>query len=345
MYEYAFISRKSKTIRRNIMGILTNRSFLTLLDYTQEEIKYLLDFAFELKEKKHAGKRDLLLSGKNVVLLFEKTSTRTRCAFEVAAYDEGANVTFLTNSQMGEKESLEDTACVLGRMYDGIEFRGYKQETVEMLSKYSKVPVWNGLTDKYHPTQALADIMTMLENSDKPFNDMKLTFLGDAHNNVANSLMIICAKLGMQYCAIAPKELFPDKALTEQMSLLADNNNGKITITDDTNAVIGSDALYTDVWVSMGEGDKFAERIKMLEGYRVTSELMKATGNKDVIFLHCLPSFHDLNTTTGKKIFEQFGIKEMEVSDEVFRSESSKVFDEAENRLHTIKAVMCATLV
>ena len=327
------------------MGMLTNRSYLTLLDYSQEEIKYLLDYAFKLKEKKRSAVRDELLKGKNIVLLFEKTSTRTRCAFEVAAYDEGANVTFLTNSQMGEKESLEDTAAVLGRMYDGIEFRGYKQETVELLAKYSGVPFWNGLTDKYHPTQALADVMTMLENTNKTFNELKLTFIGDARNNVANSLMIICAKLGMHFCAVAPESLFPEESLTKDMSALAIENGGSISLTCELSGVEGSDALYTDVWVSMGEGDKFAERIELLKGYQVTSELMAVTGNKDAIFLHCLPSFHDLNTSTGKKIYEQFGLKEMEVTDEVFRSSASKVFDEAENRLHTIKAVMCATLL
>ncbi len=324
---------------------LKGRSYLTLKDYSTEEIKYLLDYAVKLKAKKKAGIRDELLRGKNIVLLFEKTSTRTRCAFETAAFDEGACVTFLTNSQMGEKESLADTAKVLGRMYDGIEFRGFKQQTAVELAQYSGVPVWNGLTDSFHPTQALADVMTLRENSDKPFNELKLTFIGDARNNVANSLLVICAKLGIYFTAVAPRSLFPSEQLVAEMRAVCEQSGGQITISDDMAAVAGSDAVYTDVWVSMGEGDKFAERIALLKDYQVNDAVMAATGNDKAIFLHCLPSFHDLNTAVGKKIYEQFGLKEMEVTDEVFLSEASKVFDQAENRLHTIKAVMCATLV
>ncbi|EDS71705.1 ornithine carbamoyltransferase [Anaerofustis stercorihominis] len=325
---------------------LKGRSFLTLKDYTTEEIKYLLDLAKELKAKKKRGEKGDLLEGKNIVLLFEKTSTRTRCAFETAAYDEGAHVTFLTNSQMGKKESLEDTANVLGRMFDGIEFRGFKQETVEDLAKYSGVPVWNGLTDLYHPTQLLADVLTMYEHINKDNNnDMKLTYVGDARNNVSNSLLIGCAKLGINFAAAAPKSLWPDEDLVKEMEIIAKENGCTILITDDIDkAVKDSDALYTDIWVSMGEEDKFAERIELLKDYQVNMEMLKKTGNENVIFLHCLPSFHDLNTEVGRDVYEKYGLKEMEVTDEVFRSKHSKVFDEAENRAHTIKAVMCATL-
>lgn len=325
---------------------LKGRSFLTLKDYTTEEIKYLLDLAKELKAKKKRGEKGDLLEGKNIVLLFEKTSTRTRCAFETAAYDEGAHVTFLTNSQMGKKESLEDTANVLGRMFDGIEFRGFKQKTVEDLAKYSGVPVWNGLTDLYHPTQLLADVLTMYEHINKDNNnDMKLTYVGDARNNVSNSLLIGCAKLGINFAAAAPKSLWPDENLVKEMEIIAKENGSTILITDDIDkAVKDSDAIYTDIWVSMGEEDKFKERIELLKDYQVNMEMLKKTGNENVIFLHCLPSFHDLNTEVGRDVYEKYGLKEMEVTDEVFRSKHSKVFDEAENRAHTIKAVMCATL-
>lgn len=323
---------------------LKGRSFLTLLDFTQDEIKYLLNLSRDLKNKKRAGIRGNLLEGRNIVLLFEKTSTRTRCAFETACYDEGGNATFLSNSQMGKKESLEDTAKVLGRFYDGIEFRGFKQETVEDLAKYSGVSVWNGLTDLYHPTQALADVLTLLENTTKQFHELKLVFMGDARNNVANSLMIMCAKLGMQYTAIGPKELQPDEKLFKQVQELAKETGAVIKFSSDRNDVKGADAVYTDVWVSMGEESMFEERIKLLSPYQVNMDLMKLTGNPHVIFLHCLPAFHDLNTTTGLEIYEKYGLKEMEVTDEVFRSSMSKVFDEAENRLHTIKAVMVATI-
>lgn len=323
---------------------LKGRSYLTLKDFSPEEIHFLLDLSEELKRKKRAGIPGDLLRGRNIVLLFDKTSTRTRCAFETACWDEGGNVTFLSNSQMGKKESLEDTANVLGRFYDGIEFRGFEQKTAEDLARFSGVPVWNGLTDLYHPTQALADILTLKENAAKPLRDCKLVYLGDARNNVANSLMIICAKLGMRYTAISPRALSPDPELVAQMQALARETGAQLDFSDDLAAVEGADALYTDVWVSMGEEAKFEERIRLLEGYRVDRAVVERTGNPQVIFLHCLPAFHDLETSIGREVFEKYGLKEMEVSDEVFRSRHSKVFDQAENRLHTIKAVMVATI-
>lgn len=323
---------------------LKGRSYLTLKDFTPQEIRFLLDLARDLKRKKRAGIPGDLLRGRNIVLLFEKTSTRTRCAFETACWDEGGNATFLSNSQMGKKESLEDTARVLGRFYDGIEFRGFAQQTAEDLAKYSGVPVWNGLTDLYHPTQALADLMTLEEHAQKPLSQCKLAYVGDARNNVANSLMIICAKLGLRYAAVSPRELFPEAGLLAEMRDLARETGGEIEITSDLAGVRGADAVYTDVWVSMGEEAQFESRIKLLEGYRVDGALMEKTGNPGAIFLHCLPSFHDLETQTGREIHEKYGIREMEVSDEVFRSPASKVFDQAENRLHTIKAVMVATI-
>ena len=322
---------------------LKGRSLLTLKDYTPDEIRYLLNLAADLKAKKRAGIRGDLLEGKNIVLLFEKTSTRTRCAFEVAALDEGAHVTFLSNSQMGKKESLEDTAKVLGRFYDGIEFRGFKQETVELLAKHAGVPVWHGLTDMYHPTQVLADCLTIMENVAKPLNKVKLVYVGDARKNMGNSLMIISAKLGMHFVGIAPKSLFPSQELVDEMRELAKVTGAKIEFSEDIDAVDGADAIYTDVWVSMGEEDQFEERIKLLTPYRVTMDMMNKTHNPDCIFLHCLPSFHDLETSVGRDIYERFGAAEQEVTDEVFRSPRSKVFDEAENRMHTIKAVMVAT--
>ena len=320
------------------------RNFLTLLDYTPDEIRALLKLAHQVKAEKKQGIFPKRMANKNVVLLFEKTSTRTRCAFETAAYDEGANVTFLSNSQMGKKESLEDTAKVLGRFYDGIEFRGFKQETVELLAKYSGVPVWNGLTDLYHPTQVLADWMTIEEHVKKPLHEVKFVYVGDARNNMGNSLMIGCAKMGMHFVGIAPKALFPNEELVNRMRELCKETGGKIELSDSIDAVEGADVIYTDVWVSMGEEAQFAERIALLEPYRVTMDMLKKTGNPDVIFEHCLPSFHDLETSVGKDIYERFGLKEMEVSDEVFRSKHSVVFDEAENRMHTIKAVMVATM-
>ncbi|PNR89282.1 ornithine carbamoyltransferase [Petrotoga sp. 9T1HF07.CasAA.8.2] len=324
---------------------LRGRSLLTLKDFTPEEIKYLLELSKDLKAKKRMGIKGDLLKGKNIVLLFEKTSTRTRCAFEVAAFDEGANVTFLTNSQMGKKESIEDTARVLGRFYDGIEFRGFKQETVEILAKYSGVPVWNGLTDEDHPTQVLADFLTIMENFEKPLNKIKFVYVGDGRNNMANALMIGASKMGMDFVIISPKELFPSKELISEMEMTASENGGKITITDKVDAVANADVIYTDVWISMGEESKVEERIKLLKPYQVNMELIKKANNPEVIFLHCLPSFHDTKTDMGYDVYQKYGIKEMEVTDEVFQSKYSKVFDQAENRMHTIKAVMVATLV
>ncbi|MDK2904602.1 MAG: ornithine carbamoyltransferase [Eubacteriaceae bacterium] len=324
---------------------LKGRHLLTLKDYSPEEIQYLIDFAGRLKKKKQSGEIGELLKGKNIVLLFEKTSTRTRCAFEVAAFDEGANVTFLTNSQMGKKESIEDTAIVLGRFYDGIEFRGFKQETVNLLAQHSGVPVWSGLTDLYHPTQVLADLLTVQENFGE-LKGRKLVYVGDARNNMGNSLMIGCSKMGMHFVAVAPKSLFPEDQLVDEMKELCQKTGGSITLTEDIKAgVAGADVLYTDVWVSMGEEAQMAERIKLLSDYQVNMEMVKATNNPDVIFLHCLPSFHDLETQVAQDVKARFGLSEMEVTDEVFRSRHSVVFDEAENRMHTIKAVMCATLV
>lgn len=323
---------------------LKGRHLLTLKHFTPEEIKYLIQLSADLKAKKRAGIRGKLLEGKNVVLLFDKASTRTRCAFEVACFDEGANVTFLTNSQMGKKESIEDTAKVLGRFYDGIEFRGFKQETVEELAKYAGVPVWNGLTDMYHPTQILADFLTVKEHVFKPFNKIKFVYAGDARNNMGNSLMIGAAKMGMHFVALAPKELFPEESLVAEMREVAKETGAIIELTEDVNAVKGADVIYTDVWVSMGEEHMFEERIKQLKPYQVNMEMIKKTENPDVIFMHCLPAFHDLMTEVGNDVYKQHGVTEMEVTDEVFRSRHSVVFDEAENRMHTIKAVMVATI-
>ncbi len=323
---------------------LKGRSLLTLKDFTPQQINYLLELSMDLKRKKRDGTPGELLKGRNIVLLFEKTSTRTRCAFESACWDEGGTATCLSNSQLGTKESLEDTAKVLGRYYDGIEFRGFSQEVVETLARHAGVPVWNGLTDLYHPTQALADILTLRENTVKPMRELKLVYLGDARNNVANSLMIICAKLGMAYSAVAPAQLWPEAGLVEDMQQVAKETGARLGFSEYLEAVEGADAVYTDVWVSMGEGDLFEERIRLLEGYQVTMDVLKRTNNPQVIFLHCLPSFHDLETQIGREIYERFGITEMEVTDEVFRSHYSKVFDQAENRLHTIKAVMVATI-
>lgn len=324
---------------------LKGRSLITLKDYSQEEIRYLLDLSDDLKRKKRAGVRGDLLRGRNIVLIFEKSSTRTRCAFETAIFDEGGNVTFLTNSQMGEKESLEDTAKVLGRYYDGIEFRGYKQETVEQLAVHAGVPVWNGLTNSYHPTQVLGDFMTCRQFVNKPLEAVKFVFVGDARSNVGNSLMIGAAKMGIHFVGVAPEKLFPSQQLIDQVQEAAQYSGAKIEFTGDPKAgVKDADVLYTDVWVSMGEEDKFEERIKQLEPYRVDMDMVRATGNPEVIFMHCLPSFHDTETRIGKDIYEKFGLSEMEVSDEVFHSKHSVVFDEAENRMHTIKAAMVATI-
>ena len=325
---------------------LKGRSLLSLMDFTPEEIRYLLDLAHELKKKKKAGIKGDLLAGKNIVLLFEKTSTRTRCAFEVAAMDEGAGVTMLDHksSQMGKKESLADSAKVLGRFYDGIEFRGYDQKTVEMLAEYSGVPVFNGLTDIDHPTQALADIMTLEENISKPLNQCKLVFCGDTRNNVAYCLMYICSKLGIHYVGCGPKELAPDSEVMAKCQSACKDTGAVIEFqTEPFDAVIGADAIYTDIWASMGEENLIPERVRLLTPYRITGELLTATGNPNCIFLHCMPSFHDFNTDMAAEQFK-LGYDIREVTDEVFNSPNSKVFDEAENRMHTIKAVLVALL-
>ncbi|MDR1894258.1 MAG: ornithine carbamoyltransferase [Spirochaetales bacterium] len=324
---------------------LKGRSLLTLRDYSSDEIRFLLELSVKLKEKKRKTGSGELLKGKNIVLLFEKTSTRTRCAFETAAFDEGGRVTYLTNSQMGKKESLEDTAIILGRFYHGIAFRGFKQETVEDLARFSGVPVWNGLTDLYHPTQALADAMTLLEGVGKPAGETKWVFCGDGRNNVAVSLMIISAKLGLHFALLCPQELSPDPGLVQEMTGLAEERGGSLWIGRDREAALKeADAVYTDVWVSMGEEDRMEERIRLLKPYQVNRKLM-ALGRKGCLFLHCLPAFHDLNTGIGREVYEKYGLESMEVTDEVFRSSGSRVFDQAENRVHTIKAVMAATLV
>lgn len=324
---------------------LKGRHFLTLKDFSAEQIRYLLDLSADLKKKKRSGIKGDLLAGKNIVLLFEKPSTRTRCAFETAAYDEGGHVTFLTNSQMGKKESVEDTAKVLGRFYDGIEFRGYSQETVEMLAQFAGIPVWNGLTDSYHPTQVLADFMAAEEHVAKPLSQMKFVFVGDGRNNVATSLMIGAAKMGMDFTIVAPKELYTDASVVAAAQEYADYSGSQLTVTDDIDkGVRGADVIYTDVWVSMGEGDQFEQRIGLLKPYQVTMEMLEKTGNPEIIFEHCLPAFHDLETEVARDVHKRFGLKEMEVTDEVFRSRHSVVFDEAENRVHTIKAVMVATI-
>ena len=324
---------------------LKGRSFLTLKDYSKEEIRYLLDLAHQLKKAKKAGRIGKTLEGKNIVLLFEKTSTRTRCAFEVAALDEGGHVTFLSNSQMGKKESIEDTAKVLGRMYDAIEFRGFKQETVEDLMKYSGVPVYNGLTDVDHPTQTLADFLTIEEHLNKPLNEVKFVFTGDIRNNVCYGLMYGAAKMGMHFVCLGPKSLQIDPEVLAYCQQEAMKSGGKIEVLDNVDeAVKGADVIYTDIWVSMGEDESlYKPRVEMLSPYKVTMEMMKKTGQDSTLFMHCLPSFHDFETEVAKDKNEQ-GIDIREVEDEVFRSEHSVVFDEAENRMHTIKAVMVATL-
>jgi len=327
---------------------LRNRNFLKLLDFTSEEIKYLLKLSADLKTAKYAGTEQPRLKGKNIVLLFEKDSTRTRCAFEVAALDQGAHVTYLgpAGSQMGKKESMKDTARVLGRMYDGIEYRGYAQEIVEALGEFAGVPVWNGLTTEFHPTQILADFLTMQEHSDKPLHQVSFAYLGDARNNMGNSLMVGAAKMGMDFRAVAPKQCWPEEALVAKCLEIAKETGAKITLTETVEeGVKGVDFLYTDVWVSMGEpAEVWAERIKLLTPYQVNMNVVKATGNPKVKFLHCLPSFHNLETEIGRDIHKKFGLEAMEVTDDVFESPMSIVFDEAENRMHTIKAVMVATL-
>lgn len=327
---------------------LKNRHFLKLLDYTPTEIQFLVDLAASLKKAKYAGIEQPMLKGKNIALIFEKASTRTRCSFEVAAYDQGAHVTYLgpSGSQIGSKESMKDTARVLGRMYDGIEYRGFGQSIVEELAEYAGVPVWNGLTDEFHPTQILADLLTIQEHCNKPLNEITFCYLGDARNNMGNSLMVGMAKMGMDFRAAAPAECQPDEELVKTCQEIAKETGAKITITDNVNeAVKGADFLYTDVWVSMGEPDSvWAERINLLKPYQVNADVMKATGNPDAKFLHCLPAFHNRETKMGEEIFQKFGLDGLEVTEDVFESPASIVFDEAENRIHTIKAVMVATL-
>ncbi len=327
---------------------LRNRHFLKLLDFTSKEIQFLLDLSADLKKAKYAGTEQQKLKGKNIALIFEKDSTRTRCAFETAVYDQGGHVTYLgpSGSQIGYKESMKDTARVLGRMYDGIEYRGYGQKIVEELAAYAGVPVWNGLTNEFHPTQILADFLTMREHCDKPLNQITFAYLGDARNNMGNSLMIGAAKMGMDFRAVAPKTLFPNDELVAQAREIAKETGAKITLTDSVEeGVKGCDFLYTDVWVSMGEpAEVWAERIKLLKPYQINKAAMEATGNPNVKFMHCLPAFHNRETKLGEKIFQDFGLDGMEVTEEVFESPASIVFDEAENRVHTIKAIMVATL-
>ena len=327
---------------------LRNRSFLKLLDFSPREIRFLLDLAADLKKAKYAGTEHPRMTGKNIALIFEKTSTRTRCAFEVAAHDQGAHVTYLgpTGSQIGIKESMADTARVLGRMFDGIEYRGFKQTTVEDLAKYSGVPVWNGLTNEFHPTQILADFLTMEEHSDKPLNQVSYAYLGDARFNMGNSLLVGGAKMGMDVRIVAPKALWPAKELIDQCKAIAAETGARITITDDVDAgVKGCDFIYTDIWVSMGEPDEvWKERIAMLMPYQVNAKLMERTGNPKCKFMHCLPSYHNRETKAGEDVYQKFGLDGVEVTEEVFEGPNSIVFDEAENRMHTIKAVMVATL-
>lgn len=326
---------------------LSGRHFLKLLDYTPDEIRYLIRLSKEFKNLKLAGTPHRYLEGKNIVLLFEKTSTRTRCSFEVAGMDLGMGVTYLDpgSSQMGKKESIEDTARVLGRMYDGIEYRGYDQSIVEELATNAGVPVWNGLTTEFHPTQMIADMLTVEENFPLGLKGQKLVFMGDAQNNVGNSLMVVCSKLGLHFVACGPKAQMPHKELVDTCKKICKETGGSVTLTEDIKkACTGAHVIYTDIWVSMGEPDElWAKRIKLLEPYRVTKKVMKMA-SPDAIFMHCLPSFHDTNTTIGAEIAKKFGITEMEVEDAVFESHQSRVFEEAENRMHTIKAVMYATL-
>jgi ornithine carbamoyltransferase len=327
---------------------LRNRSFLKELDFTPEELKFLLKLSAELKAAKYGGDEQPRLTGKNIALIFEKTSTRTRCAFEVAAYDQGAHVTYLgpEGSQIGHKESMKDTARVLGRMYDGIEYRGFAQQTVEILAQYSGVPVWNGLTDQFHPTQTLADVLTMIEHSDKPLGQIAYCYLGDGRNNVGNSLMVMGCKLGMDVRLCAPTSLWPVKELVDTCRGIAAETGARLTLTDSVDeGVNGVDFLNTDVWVSMGEPKQvWDERIKLLKPYQINRELLARTGNPNVKFMHCLPSFHNRETKIGEEIYQKSGLDGLEATDDVFESEHSIVFDQAENRMHTIKAVMVATL-
>lgn len=327
---------------------LKNRSFLKLLDFSKDEIIYLLELSATLKQAKKEGKEEKRLKNRNIALIFEKTSTRTRCAFEAAAFDQGAHVTYLgpSGSQIGHKESMKDTARVLGRMYDGIEYRGFGQEIVEELAQYAGVPVWNGLTDEFHPTQILADFMTMQEHASKPLKEISFCYLGDARNNMGNSLMVGASILGMDFRAAAPKACQPARNLVDTCLELCKESGGKITLTDDVvEAVNQVDFLYTDVWVSMGEAASvWEERIRLLQPYQINKKVIEATNNPDVKFLHCLPAFHNRDTKVGEEIYQKYGLDGLEVTEEVFESPASLVFDEAENRLHTIKAVMVATL-
>ncbi|KXS50031.1 ornithine carbamoyltransferase [Halanaerobium congolense] len=325
---------------------LKGRNFLTLKDFSKEEIEYLLTLAEDLKSKKRAGIKGNNLEGKNIALIFEKPSTRTRCAFVVAARDEGGKPEYLGKNdiQLGKKESVADTARVLGRFFDGIEFRGFEHQTVEILGEYAGVPVWNGLTDLYHPTQILADFLTLKENFDK-LKGLKLVYAGDGRNNMANSLMIGSAIMGVNFTVVAPKELWPEQGLLQECKELAEKSGAEINVTAEIESgVKNADAIYTDVWVSMGEEDKFENRIELLKPYQVNMEMIKYAENPNLIFLHCLPAYHNTETENGKKIYEQYSLKEMEVTEEVFESKYSKVFDQAENRMHTIKAVMTATI-
>jgi len=327
---------------------LRNRSFVKLLDFTPKEIEFLLNLSADLKKAKYAGTEQPRLVGKNIALIFEKASTRTRCAFEKAAYDQGAHVTYLgpTGSQLGTKESVKDTARVLGRMYDGIEYRGFGQERVEELATYSGVPVWNGLTNEFHPTQVLADLLTMMEHSTKPLSQVKFAYLGDARNNMGNSLLVGAAQMGMDFRSVSPRSVQPSQELVAQAQEIAEKTGARIHITDDLDSgVKGCDFLCTDVWVSMGEPKEvWKERISLLKPYQINKEAMAKTGNPNVKFMHCLPAFHNRETIVGEDTYQKYGLEAMEVTEEVFESEVSIVFDEAENRVHTIKAVMVATL-
>lgn len=327
---------------------LRNRSFLKELDFTPQELEFLLDLSLDLKKARYAGTEQQRLKGKNIALIFEKASTRTRCAFEVAAYDQGAHVTYLdpTGSQMGSKESIRDTARVLGRMYHGIEYRGFGQQIVEELARYAGVPVWNGLTNEFHPTQILADFLTMMEHSDKPLSQLKFAYLGDARFNMGNSYLVGAAKMGMDFRCVAPKSLQQNPQLIEMARAIATQTGAELTFTEDVaEGVQGCDFIATDVWVSMGEpANVWKERIALLKPYQVNRAVMEMSGNPNVQFLHCLPSFHNRETKIGEEIHQKFGLDAMEVTDEVFESDASIVFDEAENRVHTIKAVMVATL-
>ncbi|EGQ7699443.1 ornithine carbamoyltransferase [Vibrio vulnificus] len=328
---------------------LRNRNFLKLLDFSTKEIQFLIDLSADLKKAKYAGTEQKKLLGKNIALIFEKASTRTRCAFEVAAFDQGAQVTYIgpSGSQIGDKESMKDTARVLGRMYDGIQYRGFGQAIVEELGAFAGVPVWNGLTDEFHPTQILADFLTMLEHSQgKALADIQFAYLGDARNNVGNSLMVGAAKMGIDIRLVGPQAYWPDEELVAACQAIAKQTGGKITLTENVaEGVQGCDFLYTDVWVSMGESpEAWDERVALMKPYQVNMNVLKQTGNPNVKFMHCLPAFHNDETTIGKQVADKFGMKGLEVTEEVFESEHSIVFDEAENRMHTIKAVMVATL-